>query len=125
MKKLQVEEMHAFTGLGRISDTIARVYVLMLRKATVMALVALVALCLVGNAFAKDRRTWRHENGYFENTKGNDWTEKIGTKTHHFKEVKRTDDFIELSELAPLIARDRDQRSDAPAPDEQPLGAAT
>lgn len=34
MEKLQVEEMHGFTGLGRISDTIARVYVLMLRKAT-------------------------------------------------------------------------------------------
>lgn len=34
IEKLRVDEMHGFTGLGRISDAMARVYVLMLRKAT-------------------------------------------------------------------------------------------
>jgi len=33
MAKVGVEEMHGFTGLARIGDAIARVYVLMLRKA--------------------------------------------------------------------------------------------
>jgi Mg-chelatase subunit ChlD len=44
-----------------------------------------------------ERMTWRFENGHFENTSGNTWTEKRGDATTTWTEVRRTEDFVELT----------------------------
>jgi hypothetical protein len=66
-------------------------------------LVALVAsgliLALAGAAAAKERVVWRHADGFFENTKGNDWYEKSQNGTFRFKEIKRAEEYIELENV--------------------------
>src|SRR4051794_15944600 len=50
-------------------------------------------------AQAVERRVWRHDGGFFENTKGNEWYERSPNGTFRFKESKRAEDFIELENI--------------------------
>jgi hypothetical protein len=67
------------------------------KKGAFLGLVAALVLVLASPAWAKERTTWRFDKGFFENTSGNTWTERIGEETRHWTEVRRTDDFIELT----------------------------
>jgi uncharacterized protein (TIGR03066 family) len=42
------------------------------------------------------REVWIYDKGVFRHTKGKLWEEKSGDDTHHFMEVERTNDFIQL-----------------------------
>jgi hypothetical protein len=43
-----------------------------------------------------DRVVWRHDEGHFENTRGNHWTEVSPNGTFYFREVYRGMSYIEL-----------------------------
>lgn len=58
-----------------------------------------LALAFVGAAAAKERTVWRHDGGFFENTKGNEWLEKSQNGTFRFKEIKRSEEYIELENI--------------------------
>ena len=47
----------------------------------------------------KERTVWRHKDGFFENTKGNDWFEKSANGTFRFKEVRRVEAYIDLENI--------------------------
>jgi WD40 repeat protein len=42
------------------------------------------------------RKTWRFDNGFYENTRGNEWFTRAAGATYAYKEVARNDEFIEL-----------------------------
>jgi hypothetical protein len=48
---------------------------------------------------AEERVVWRHEDGFFENNKGNDWYEKSQNGKFQFKEIKRNEEYIELENI--------------------------
>jgi hypothetical protein len=47
----------------------------------------------------RERVSWRHAEGYFENTAANDWLEKSPNGTFRFTEELRTDQYIELRNI--------------------------
>jgi hypothetical protein len=69
---------------------------MMNRRGMLALLAGALALVFCSSVTAAERRYWRHSTGHFENTTGNEWVEKINEKTWHFKEVKRTDAYVEL-----------------------------
>jgi hypothetical protein len=64
---------------------------------SILAMAAcLLTLAWVSTASAAERNYWKHSDGHFENTTGNNWVEKIKGNTNRFKEVERTERYIEL-----------------------------
>lgn len=69
------------------------------RRGFVSTAAIAVVLAVAGIAAAKERVVWRHTDGFFENNKGNDWYEKSQNGKFQFKEIKRTEEYIELENV--------------------------
>jgi hypothetical protein len=67
------------------------------KSGTFLVLAVALVLVFATQAWAKERTTWRWDGGHFENTKGNTWVEKVADETRKWTEIRRTDDFVELS----------------------------
>src|SRR5437868_14314057 len=68
----------------------------MIGRGSIGAVAGLLVLLGAASAPAQERECWRHSKGYFENTRGNQWIEKIDGNTYNLMEVERTENFIEL-----------------------------
>ena len=69
----------------------------MLVKASVYCAVAsLLILASAEQSWAGGRDVWVHSNGTFTNMRGNNWIEHVGGDTYHFREMRRSDDSVEL-----------------------------
>jgi hypothetical protein len=68
---------------------------------------SLVVVCSVltsvDRAVAEERRVWRHTGGFFENTQGNDWTEKSQNGMFELRERTRNELRLQAS-MAPGVA---------------------
>ncbi len=68
----------------------------MVRTVLMAVVSAGLVIALASPVAAKERVVWRHADGFFENHQGNDWYEKSPNGKFQFKEVKRTEEYIEL-----------------------------
>jgi hypothetical protein len=69
--------------------------------------VALLTLGVAAAVHAQTRSTWVYDDnggGYFENTDGLNWTEFTTQTTFSFREVARTDTYIQLYDASRKIS---------------------